>query len=76
MIRLQRTNFANKDFVKLVEFLDTDLKIRDGADHDFYDQFNKINGLQHVVIAYENKKSLGCGAFKMHPENTVEIKRM
>jgi len=76
MIRLQRTNFTNKDFVKLVEFLDADLKIRDGADHDFYDQFNKINGLQHVVIAYENEKPLGCGAFKMHPENVVEIKRM
>jgi len=29
-----------------------------------------------VVVAYENKKAIGCGAFKFHKNKTVEIKRM
>lgn len=59
-----------------MQFLDTDLKIRDGVEHGFYDQFNKIEGLKHVVVAYKNKVAVGCGAFKIHTGNFVEIKRM
>jgi GNAT superfamily N-acetyltransferase len=76
MITLLRTNYTHKDFEKLVVLLDADLKIRDGAEHDFYNQFNKIEGLNHVVIAYENNIPMGCGSFKKHPNNVVEIKRM
>ena len=73
---LTRTNSKNNDFIELVQFLDADLKIRDGVEHGFYDQFNKIDGLKHVVIAYKNKVAVGCGAFKIHTKNFVEIKRM
>jgi GNAT superfamily N-acetyltransferase len=76
MLNLIRTNSTNKDFVKLVTFLDADLKIHDGDDHDFYDQFNEIGGLKNVVVAYINETPIGCGAFKIHPNATVEIKRM
>ncbi|SNR53746.1 GNAT family N-acetyltransferase [Lutibacter flavus] len=76
MLHLIRTDFTNNDFVKLVSFLDADLKIRDGEDHDFYNQFNKIDGLKNVVVTYENDNPVGCGAFKIHPNATVEIKRM
>ena len=76
MIELKRTDFQNTDFVELVKHLDADLKIRDGVEHGFYDQFNKIEGLKHVVIAYINKVAVGCGAFKIHTGNFVEIKRM
>ena len=76
MIELIRTNFQNTHFVELVKHLDADLKIRDGVEHGFYDQFNKIDGLQHVIVAYENKQAVGCGAFKVHRGNFVEIKRM
>ncbi|REE83778.1 acetyltransferase (GNAT) family protein [Lutibacter oceani] len=76
MVNLIRTDFSNKDFKNLVSFLDADLKIRDGADHDFYDQFNKIDGLKNVVVAFENEVAIGCGAFKIHENNVVEIKRM
>lgn len=76
MIQLLRTNSKNTDFVELVKLLDADLKIRDGVEHGFYDQFNKINGLKHVVVAYKNEVAIGCGAFKIHTENFVEIKRM
>ena len=66
MINLIRTDSKNNDFINLVALLDTDLKIRDGADHDFYNQFNKIDMLKHVVVAFENNVAIGCGAFKIH----------
>ena len=76
MMAFIRTNSKNEDFIHLVKFLDADLKIRDGEDHAFYNQFNKIDALQHVIVAYKNEDPIGCGAFKIHPNNTVEIKRM
>lgn len=76
MMKFIRTNSKNEDFVNLVKLLDADLKIRDGEDHAFYDQFNKIDALQHVVVAYKNNTPIGCGAFKIHPNIVVEIKRM
>lgn len=76
MIRLIRTNSENTDFVQLVRELDNYLKITDGEEHDFYNQFNHINVLKHIVIAYSNNKAVGCGAFKEFEDDTVEIKRM
>ena len=64
MITLIRTNSDNKDFVLLVKQLDAYLKITDGDEHDFYNQFNAIDSIDHVVVAYTNKKPVGCGAFK------------
>lgn len=76
MIKLIRTDSLNKDFQKLVVSLDQDLQIRDGDEHAFYNQFNKIDKINHVVIAYADEKPVGCGAFKNYSEKTVEIKRM
>lgn len=73
---LKRTNSSNKDFVGLVEQLDAYLKITDGDEHDFYNQYNAIENLKQVVIAYVNDKPVGCGAFKEFENNSVEIKRM
>ena len=76
MITCIRTNYQNKDFQKLVAELDTDLKIRDGEEHDFYSQFNKIDHLKHAVVAYENEMPVGCGAIKEFAAGTMEVKRM
>ena len=76
MIVLKRTNSDDKDFQKLVEELDKDLAIRDGEDHSFYAQFNKINAIKYVVIAYDFDKPVGCGAIKEYSDNTMEVKRM
>lgn len=76
MIQLIRTDSKNQDFVGLVKQLDAYLKICDGPDHSFYDQFNKIDSLKHIVIAYKNEIAVGCGAFKIHKGNFIEIKRM
>ena len=76
MIHLQRTNSGSPDFQSLVRELDKDLRIRDGEDHAFFAQFNKIDSIQHVVVAYRDGQPVGCGAMKPYGETTMEIKRM
>ena len=76
MTRLKRTNSDDIDFISLVVLLDQDLKIRDGEDHTFYNQFNKIDKIKHVIVFYENDVAVGCGAFREKESDTVEIKRM
>ena len=76
MVKLIRTNSANKDFIELVKLLDADLAIRDGEDHDFYNQFNKLDSINHVVVLYENEIPIGCGAVKEFESSTMEVKRM
>ena len=75
-IRLIRTDSSHADFLPLVELLNADLAIRDGDDHDFYQQFNGVESLKNVVVAYENDIPVGCGAFKEFKNDTIEIKRM
>lgn len=76
MIRIIRTNSDNRDFIQLVKHLDADLAERDGKDHSFYAQFNKIDKIKYVVIAYENDQPVGCGAIKEYTPDTMEVKRM
>ena len=76
MIQCIRTNAESKDFQKLVAELDADLKIRDGEDTSFYSQFNKIDQIKYAIVAYENKKPIGCGAIKKYSEDAMEVKRM
>lgn len=76
MTRLKRTNSDDIDFINLVVLLDQDLKIRDGEDHTFYNQFNKIDKIKHVIVFYENDIAVGCGAFREKESDMVEVKRM
>lgn len=76
MITLIRTYSENQDFIKLVRLLDAGLAIVDGDDHSFYSQFNKIDMIRYVVVAYENEKPVGCGAIKEFEPGTMEVKRM
>lgn len=75
-IHLIRTDSYNRDFTELVKLLDAELAERDGADHPFYAQYNKINMIRHVVLAHENGMPVGCGAIKEFNTKTMEIKRM
>ncbi len=76
MIKIIRTSSDNLDFVNLVKHLDTYLAEKDGDDHSFYDQFNKLDKIKHVVIAYENNIPVGCGAIKEYAPDSMEVKRM
>ena len=76
MTDLIRTDSDNADFRELVALLDRDLRIRDGEEHSFYAQFNKIDKIRHAVVAYQNGQAVGCGAIKEYAENAAEVKRM
>jgi len=76
MTSLKRTNSDDPDFIHLVALLDQYLKIRDGEEHTFYNQFNKIDKIKHVIVCYENDIAAGCGAFREKQSDTAEIKRM
>ncbi|WP_166965514.1 GNAT family N-acetyltransferase [Yeosuana marina] len=76
MITLVRTNSEHLDFINLVKDLDAYLKVTDGDEHEFYNQYNHINVIKHTVVAYVDDMPAGCGAFKAFENNCVEIKRM
>ena len=76
MIHIIRTNSDNPDFIFLVKFLDEDLAIRDGEDHSFYAQYNKIDKIKYAVVAYENDHPVACGAIKEFDQDSMEVKRM
>ena len=76
MIITRRTNSEDATFLSLVMELDAELKIRDGDEHSFYAQFNKIDKIKYVVLAYDGDEAVGCGAVKEYSPDTMEIKRM
>lgn len=72
----QRVNSDNIDFKTLVNQLNRYLAVVDGEEHDFYNQFNKMEQLTYCIVIYYNDKAVGCGALKKFDTNTFEIKRM
>ncbi len=76
MIIIKRTDSSDKDFQTLVQALDADLKVRDGTEHDFYHQFNKIDMIKHAIVAYDGDEPVGCGAVKQFSADSMEVKRM
>ena len=76
MTTFNRTTSDNTDFRNLVALLDADLSIRDGNEHSFYAQFNKIENIRNVIVCYIDNEPIGCGAVKEYDPKKVEIKRM
>ncbi len=76
MNTFKRTDSKDKDFIGLVSLLDADLTIRDGAEHSFYAQFNKLDLIRNVIVCYTDDVASGCGAFKEYGAGKAEIKRM
>jgi putative acetyltransferase len=76
MLSLKRTNSLDTDFRNLVVDLDKELAVRDGDEHSFYAQYNKIDKLNHCVVVYENDVAVGCGAIKAFESDKMEVKRM
>jgi GNAT superfamily N-acetyltransferase len=76
MIILKRCNSNNQDFKILITKLDSDLNGRYGKLQSQYNEFNQIENIETVVIAYFNNFAVGCGCFKQYNDKCVEIKRM
>ena len=54
-LTLIRTNADHADFRQLVVLLDQELAVRDGDEHSFYAQFNKVDAIKEVVVAYQSE---------------------
>ncbi len=76
MISFIKTNSDSSDFRSLVVLLDADLQDRYGEQQSFFSQFNKLDHIHHVIVAYANNQPVGCGAFKEYELGVAEIKRM
>jgi putative acetyltransferase len=76
MIDIRKTDSTHPDFIRLVRLLDAFLGQRDGSLHSFYHQYNTITDIRHVLLAYEEGRSVGCGAIKVFDDHTMEVKRM
>jgi GNAT superfamily N-acetyltransferase len=76
MIEIIKTDSSNADFQSLVALLDADLAFRDGNEHAFYAQFNKTDKIKYVILVYQNKTPIACGAIREWGSGTMEIKRM
>ena len=76
MYTFNRADSSYEDFKKLVLLLDEELAQRDGEEHAFYDQFNKIENINNVIVAYAGQQPVAAGAFKKFSPDAVEIKRM
>jgi putative acetyltransferase len=76
MLSLVRTNSLNADFRKLVALLDKELWSRYEQEQANYDQYNKIENNNTIVIAYYHEQPIGCGCIKQFDDDTMEVKRM
>jgi putative acetyltransferase len=76
VITLRRTDSSDMDFRMLVSMLDEELSQRDGDEYPFYAQFNKLDTIRHVLVAYVDQYPVGCGAFRTYQNTLAEIKRM
>ncbi len=76
MIRIKRTDPNDASFAELVRHLDAELADRDGSDHAYYAQFNKIENLKYVLVACDDERPVACGAIKEFEPGAMEVKRM
>jgi len=76
MIAIVREKNSNQDFRQLVRLLDAYLTAQYGALQAEYDQHNVLDDIDTVVLAYDDRRPVGCGALRPYDHKTVEIKRM
>lgn len=76
MYTTKRVGSNHPDFIKLVQELDQELAERDGHEHEFYDQFNGVENIKHIVVLYRNETPIACGALKKFDHRCLEVKRM
>lgn len=76
MITLKRTDSTDPDFIGLVRLLDAHIVVKDGDMSDYYAQFNTIERIRHVLVAYNGEEAVGCGSIKAFDDKSMEVKRM
>lgn len=73
-----KTDGENPAFVELCNKLDITLGNVIGADKQKqqYDQYNQRDSIHDTIVIFLDKKPVGCGAYKLYDDETVELKRI
>ncbi|HAH62047.1 MAG TPA: hypothetical protein DCL73_08115 [Treponema sp.] len=73
-----RTDGTNEDFVELCRLLDENLDEIVGKkfQRSQYVQYNTLENIHHVLIAYDGTKAIACGSFKEYDGENAELKRV
>ena len=72
------TDGRNQDFIKLCHLLDAYLNDLVGGEENRtqYLQYNTLEDIHDVVLAYENNNPIGCASFKFFKRGIAEVKRL
>lgn len=73
---IKRTTSIDPEFQSLIHQLDVFLAKLNGEEHAFYSQHNKVDLINHVVVAYDDGIAVGCGAIRQYADDLMEVKRM
>ena len=77
-MRFEYTDGCSKDFIELCHGLDAFLNELVGGEENRseYIQYNKLDDIHDVVIAYDNDIPAGCASFKKYDDENAEVKRV
>lgn len=72
------TNGRNEDFILLCGMLDDHLDDIVGGrkQREKYAQYNTLEDINDVIVAYDGKKPVACASFKRYGEGVAEVKRV
>jgi putative hydrolase of HD superfamily len=73
-----RTDGTNEDFVELCRLLDENLDEIVGKkfQRSQYAQYNTLENIHHVIVAYDGATAVAAGSFKEYDRNSAELKRV
>lgn len=76
--RFCKTDGENEDFAALCEALDRALDQAVGGkiQRQQYAKYNLRDSIHDVILIYREGRAVGCGAYKLYDEETVELKRI
>ena len=77
-MRFEYTDGRNKDFIELCQGLDEFLNelVAGEENRSEYVQYNKLDDIHDVVIAYDKDVPVGCASFKKYDVENAEVKRV
>lgn len=77
-MRFEYTDGCNKDFIELCHGLDDFLNQLVGGEENRaeYVQYNKLDDIHDVVVAYQEDEPIGCASFKRYHDECAEVKRV
>lgn len=77
-MKFEYTNSVSQDFILLCQELDQSLNEQVGGEKNRsqYAQYNYLDDIKDVIVAYDNNSPVACASFKRYDEECAEVKRV